>query len=208
MVVFDDIHWGEETFLDLIDGVAVLSSRAPLLLLCLARPELTDRRPEWPVALRLRPLPDEEVGELLPDTLPPELRQKITRAAGGNPLFVTEMVAMASESDNDVVVPPTLQALMAARLDHLPGPERSVLELGAVEGEVFHRGTVQALSEESRITPHLASLVRKELICPGEIVVPWRRRVSVSPPPDPGRDVRGSPEVDASRACTSVTRNG
>ncbi len=140
VVVFDDIHWGEETFLDLIDGVAVLSSRAPLLLLCLARPELTDRRPEWPVALRLEPLPDEEVGELLPDTLPPELRQKITRAAGGNPLFVTEMVAMASESDNDVVVPPTLQALMAARLDHLPGPERSVLELGAVEGEVFHRG--------------------------------------------------------------------
>ena len=166
VVVFDDIHWGEETFLDLIDGVALLSSRAPLLLLCLARPELTDRRPEWPVALRLRPLPDEEVGELLPDTLPPELRQKITRAAGGNPLFVTEMVAMASESDNDVVVPPTLQALMAARLDHLPGPERSVLELGAVEGEVFHRGTVQALSEESRITPHLASLVRKELISP------------------------------------------
>jgi class 3 adenylate cyclase/tetratricopeptide (TPR) repeat protein len=166
VVVFDDIQWGEETFLDLIDGVAVLSSRAPLLLLCLARPELTDRRPEWPVALRLRPLPDEEVGELLPNTLPPELRQKITRAAGGNPLFVTEMVAMASESANDVVVPPTLQALMAARLDHLPGSERSVLELGAVEGEVFHRGTVQALSEESRITPHLASLVRKELISP------------------------------------------
>ena len=79
---------------------------------------------------------------------------------------------MASESDNDVVVPPTLQALMAARLDHLPGPERSVLELGAVEGEVFHRGTVQALSQENRITPHLASLVRKELILPGEIVVP------------------------------------
>ena len=96
VVVFDDIHWGEETFLDLIDGLAVLSSGAPLLLLCLARPELAERRPEWPIALRLRPLLDEEVGELLPDSLPSDLRLKITRAAGGNPLFVTEMVAMTS----------------------------------------------------------------------------------------------------------------
>ena len=166
VVVFDDIHWGEETFLDLLDGVAVLSSGAPLLLLCLARPELAERRSEWPVALRLKPLPDEEVRELLPETLPSKLRRKITRAAGGNPLFVTEMVAIASESDADVVVPPTLQALMAARLDQLPSAERAVLEVGAVEGEIFHRGTVQALSEESRITPHLASLVRKELIRP------------------------------------------
>jgi class 3 adenylate cyclase/tetratricopeptide (TPR) repeat protein len=172
VVVFDDIHWGEETFLDLIDGVAVLSSGAPLLLLCLARPELAERRPEWPVTLRLKPLPDEQVGELLPVTLPPKLRRRITRAAGGNPLFVTEMVAMASESDDDVVVPPTLQALMAARLDQLPGPERAVLELGAIEGEIFYRGTIQALSEDSRITPHLASLIRKELIGPERSAFP------------------------------------
>jgi class 3 adenylate cyclase/predicted ATPase len=171
-VVFDDIHWGEETFLDLLDGVAVLSSGAPLLLLCLARPELAERRPEWPIALRLKPLPDEEVAHLLPEALPPNLRRRITRAAGGNPLFVTEMVAIASESDVDIVVPPTLQALMAARLDQLPSLERSVLEVGAVEGEIFHRGTVQALSHESRITPHLASLVRKELIRPERSVFP------------------------------------
>ena len=200
VVVFDDIHWGEETFLDLIDGLAVLSSGAPLLLLCLARPELAERRPEWPGALRLKPLLDEEVGELLPDSLPSKLRLKITRAAGGNPLFVTEMVAMASESDADVVVPPTLQALMAARLDQLPSAERSVLELGAVEGEIFHRGTVQALSDESRITPYLASLVRKELIRPVRSVFPGRRCFSVPPPSDPGRNVRRSPEVDASGA--------
>lgn len=172
VVVFDDIHWGEETFLDLIDAVAVLSSVSPLLLLCLARPELAERRPEWPVAFRLKPLPDEDVGELLPETLPEELRRKITRAAGGNPLYVTEMVAMASDGDEDVVVPPNLQALMAARLDQLPSAERSVLELGAVEGEIFHRGTVQALSDESRITPHLASLVRRELIRPEKTTVP------------------------------------
>ena len=164
VVVFDDIHWGEETFLDLLDGVALLSSGAPILLLCLARPELTERHAAWPVALRLKPLPDEEVEELLPETLASSVREKITRAAGGNPLFVTEMVAMASESDVDVVVPPTLHALLAARLDQLESAERSILERGAVEGEIFHRGTVQALSEDGQVTPRLASLVRKELI--------------------------------------------
>ena len=171
VVVFDDIHWGEETFLDLIDGVALLSSRAPLLLLCLARPELTDRRPEWPVALRLRPLPDEEVGELLPDTLPPELRQKITRAAGGNPLFVTEMVAMASESDNDVVVPPTLQALMAARLDHLrPGAIRARAGGSRRGGLPPGNGSGTLGREPDHSPPGLARSQGADL--PGKIVVP------------------------------------
>ena len=61
MVVFDDIQWGEETFRDLIEHVALLSSGASILLLCIARPELTERRPAWPVTLRLEPLGDEEV---------------------------------------------------------------------------------------------------------------------------------------------------
>src|SRR6185503_9939929 len=88
-------------------------------------------------------------------------------AAGGNPLFIEEMMAMAAEADGDVVVPPTLQALLAARLDQLEPAERSVLERGAVEGEIFHRGAVQALSpEETQVTPRLAALVRKELVKP------------------------------------------
>ena len=74
---------------------------------------------------------------------------------------------MAAESAGDVVVPPTLQALLAARLDQLEPAERSVLERGAVEGEIFHRGAVQALApEETQVTPRLAALVRKELIRP------------------------------------------
>jgi tetratricopeptide (TPR) repeat protein len=77
------------------------------------------------------------------------------------------MLAMAAEADGEVVVPPTLQALLAARLDQLETGERSVLERGAVEGEIFHRGAVQALApEESQVTPRLAALVRKELIRP------------------------------------------
>ena len=75
------------------------------------------------------------------------LRERIAHAAGGNPLFITEMLAMAGE-DGEVDVPPTLKALLATRLDQLDPDERRVLECGAVEGEVFHRGAVQALAPE------------------------------------------------------------
>ena len=71
------------------------------------------------------------------------------------------------QSGTDVLVPPNLQALLAARLDQLESAERSVLERGAVEGEVFHRGAVQALSDDGQVMPRLVSLVRKELIRPG-----------------------------------------
>ncbi len=167
VVVFDDIHWGEQTFLDLIEHVALLSSGAPILLVCLARPELVERRASWPVTLRIEPLGRAEVEELIPQRLNARLRERIARAAGGNPLFVGEMVSMADEARGDVAVPPTLHALLAARLDQLDVPERSVLERGAVEGEVFHRGAVQALTPtEAHVTRHLAALVRKELIRP------------------------------------------
>ena len=167
LVVFDDIQWGEETFLDLIEHVALLSSGAPILLLCIARPELTDSRSGWPVTLRLEPLGKEDVEELIPERISGELRAKIARAAGGNPLFIEEMLMMAGSVEGDVVVPPTLQALLAARLDQLETAERNVLERGAIEGEIFHRGSVQALApEETQVTPRLAALVRKELIRP------------------------------------------
>ena len=167
VVLFDDIQWGEETFCDLIEHVALLSAGAAILLLCIARPELTERRPAWPVTLRLGPLGDEDVDELIAERIPVELRERIARAAGGNPLFVEEMLAMAGEAEGAVVVPPTLQALLAARLDQLETAERSVLERGAIEGEIFHRGAVQALApEETQVTPRLAALVRKELIRP------------------------------------------
>jgi len=167
VVVFDDIQWGEETFHDLIEHVALLSSDASILLLCIARPELSELHPAWPVTLRLEPLGDKDVEELIAERILGELRAKITRAAGGNPLFIEEMLAMAEEEEGEVVVPPTLQALLAARLDQLETAERSVLERGAIEGEIFHRGAVQALAaDETQVTPRLAALVRKQLIRP------------------------------------------
>jgi len=170
--VFEDIQWAEETFLDLVEHVALLSTGAAILLACLARPELSERRPQWPIALRLEPLPESDADALLPDTLAEELRERIGRAAGGNPLFLTEMVAMARESEGEVAVPPTLHALLQARLDQLDEPERQVLERGAVEGEVFHRGAVQALSSDGQVTPRLAALVRRELIRPDRPQLP------------------------------------
>jgi class 3 adenylate cyclase/tetratricopeptide (TPR) repeat protein len=171
VVVFDDIQWGEETFLDLVESTALLSAGAPLLLLCMARAELLERRPSWPAALRLEPLPAEQADALIGDAVSGELRQRIAHAAGGNPLFISEMLAMAAE-DADVDVPPTLKALLTARLDQLDDAERKVLERGSVEGEIFHRGAVRALSEDGRVTPHLASLVRKQLIRPDKPLFP------------------------------------
>jgi class 3 adenylate cyclase/tetratricopeptide (TPR) repeat protein len=172
VVVLEDIHWGEETFLDLIEHVALLSSGAAILLLCLARQELIERRPQWPAPVRLGPLPDADAAALIPDELAGELRERISRAAGGNPLFLTEMAAMARDAEGEVAVPPSLQALLAARLDQLEQEERFVLERGAVEGELFHRGSVQALSPDGQVTPKLAALVRKELIRPDQPQLP------------------------------------
>jgi class 3 adenylate cyclase/tetratricopeptide (TPR) repeat protein len=174
--VFDDVHWGEETFLDLVEHVADLSRDAPILLLCMARPELLDRRAGWAggkvnaTSVLLEPLAPEEA-DLMIDSLAhldPDLRERIREAAEGNPLFVEEMVSLVKESgDGNVTVPPTIQALLAARLDQLDPSDRGVLERGAVEGRVFHRGAVQALSPgEAAMMDRLTSLVRKELVRP------------------------------------------
>jgi class 3 adenylate cyclase/tetratricopeptide (TPR) repeat protein len=172
VVLFDDIQWAEESFLDLVESAALLTRDAPVLLLCMARPELVERRPAWPAPIRLEPLAADEAEKLLPDALDSDLRARIARAAGGNPLFLTEMVAMASEADGEVAVPATLRALLATRLDQLETEERSVLERGAVEGEIFHRGAVQALSRDGQVTPRLAALVRKGLIRPDKAQLP------------------------------------
>jgi class 3 adenylate cyclase/tetratricopeptide (TPR) repeat protein len=185
VVVLDDIHWGEEAFLDLVDHVADLSRDAPILLLCMARPELLDRRPNWgggklnATTLLLEPLAEGDADALvtsLLDGAPADeaLRARILAAAEGNPLFVQEMVALLRESPGGTVaVPPTIQALLAARLDQLDVSERVVLERGSVEGRVFHRGAVQALSpDEAELVGPLTALVRRELVRPDRPQLP------------------------------------
>jgi class 3 adenylate cyclase/tetratricopeptide (TPR) repeat protein len=166
VVVLDDIQWGDDTFLDLVESAALLSASVPLFLLCMARPDILERRPGWPGTLRLEPLRPEDADELIGEEVSAELRERIARAAGGNPLFISEMLAMAA-GNAEVEVPPTLKALLAARLDQLDESERRVLERGSVEGEIFHRGAVQALTpEETQVTSRLAALVRHQLVRP------------------------------------------
>jgi class 3 adenylate cyclase/tetratricopeptide (TPR) repeat protein len=183
--VFDDLHWAEPTFLDLVDHVADWSRDAPILLVCIARPELLDRRSTWAggklnaTTVLLEPLTAEETDELIDrllgdSDLAEPLRARIREGAEGNPLFVEQMLAMVAESPNgDVVVPPTIQALLAARLDQLDPSERGVLERGAVEGKIFHRGGVEALApDEPDVPTKLMALVRKELVRPDRTQLP------------------------------------
>ena len=180
VVVIDDLQWGEPVFIDLVEHVADLSRDAPIFLLCVARTELLEVRPDWgggklnATSLLLEPLGAEECAELMDqlviDTpLDSSLRERITVASAGNPLFVEEMLAMVREhgGDDEIAVPPTIHALLQARIDSLDGDVRVVMERGSVEGEVFHRGAVAVLSPEPVrpvVEAHLATLVRKELI--------------------------------------------
>jgi class 3 adenylate cyclase/tetratricopeptide (TPR) repeat protein len=183
--VFDDLHWAEPTFLDLVDHVAEWSRDAPILLVCIARQELLDRRPTWAggklnaTTVLLEPLTAEETDELIERLLgdaelDDALLRRIREAAEGNPLFVEQMLAMVADSPNgDVVVPPTIQALLAARLDQLDPSERGVLERGSVEGKIFHRGGVEALApDEADVPTRLMALVRKELVRPDRTQLP------------------------------------
>jgi class 3 adenylate cyclase/tetratricopeptide (TPR) repeat protein len=185
VVVFDDLHWGEPTFLDLVEQVADLSRGAPVFLLCLARPELLERRPAWgggklnATTVLLEPLNSDEAGELIERLLPtdgvtdPALRARALETAAGNPLFLEEIAAVATSSGSNVLIPPTIQALLAARLDQLDPAERRVLERGSVEGNSFHRGAVEALGpEETSVPAKLVTLVRKDLVRPDEATFP------------------------------------
>ncbi|MDX6364886.1 MAG: hypothetical protein QOC85_3947 [Streptomyces sp.] len=183
VLVFEDIHWGAPTFLDLIDHISDLARGAPILLLCVARPELLDGRPGWAggklnaTTTLLEPLTADESTALLDGLDAPEIdeetRTRIVTAAGGNPLYVEEMLALALEG-GDVRAPSTIQALLQARLDRLDTHERAVIERGAVEGELFHRGAVRQLTNGSSdgLDTQLIGLVRKELIRPDRATFP------------------------------------
>ncbi len=193
IVVFDDLNWAEHTLLDLIEHVVEWSRDAPILVVCLSRPELLDLRPAWgggkrnATSIFLEPLSERE-SDLLIDNLvggvllDAGVRARIHEAAAGNALFVEEMVAMLVDEgflrrENGawvvtgdlagVRVPPSIEVLLASRLDQLGGPERRLLERAAVEGNVFHRGSVEALfprAEREEVARCLQHLVRKELI--------------------------------------------
>ena len=202
VVVFDDVHWGEETFHDLVEHLAEWSRGAPILLLCMARPELLEVRPGWgggklnATSVLLEPLSDDECTQLVANLvgeaeLAEEVESRIAEAAEGNPLFVEEMLSMliddgllvredgrwtAAGDLRAFPVPPTIQALLAARLDQLSVDERTAIEPAAVEGKVFHEGSVVQLTPAgAAISEALSALVRKELIRPDRPVFAGER---------------------------------
>ena len=195
MVVFDDLHWAEPTFLDLVEHLTDLSRGAPIVVLCIARPELLEQRAGWgggklnATSILLEPLSGDETRQLITNllsraTLAPEAAARIAEATEGNPLFAEELLAMlihdrllrredgrwaVAEELAVLPVPPTIQALFAARLERLPDDERSLLAHASVEGTVFHREALAELapvSLEPVAERSLTSLVRRDVICP------------------------------------------
>jgi len=188
ILVLDDIQWAEPVFLDLIEHLSDWSRDAPIFLLCIARPELLELRPGWgggklnATTILLEALSGEDCELLISRLaggaqLTDDVRARILQAADGNPLFIEEMLATVSEvgGGGEVVVPPTIQALLQSRLDRLGPGERDMIGRGAVEGQVFHRSTVVELApatERDEVPMHLLSLVRKEMIRPDHPTYP------------------------------------
>jgi class 3 adenylate cyclase/tetratricopeptide (TPR) repeat protein len=164
VVVFDDLQWAEPTFLDLIDHVTDLARDAPMLLVCLARPELLDVRPGWgggklnATTMLLEALTDAESAQLVDNLLlarvDAAVKERIAAAAEGNPLYLEEMLAMVGEGRNgDLAIPPTIQALLAARLDRLAPDERTTVECAAVQGQEFRHDALSSLVPEDLVRP-------------------------------------------------------
>jgi class 3 adenylate cyclase len=198
VVAFDDIHWAEPPLLDLIDELADWLADVPVMLLCMARPELLEARPGWAggklnaTTLLLEPLSEAEsdslLRALLGDDLPDTVAERIVAAAEGNPLFAEELVGMLFDDghlrrgDGGVEVagaierldlPPTIQALLTARLDRLSGPERGVVERASIEGQVFHLGALAALgAAPDEITTTVRTLARKQLFRADQAALP------------------------------------
>ena len=180
VLLFEDVHWADPPLLDLIELLTDLTSDAPLLIVCLAREEFAELRPAWvkegdrASALRLERLSDAETAELIDDLgvglVPAEQRGRLVARAEGNPLFVEQMLALLGESDGEadsVAIPPTIEALLAARLDRLSVDELHAIGAASVVGREFWAEAIAALSAAGgslRLDAALDSLVRKQLV--------------------------------------------
>ncbi|HYZ76943.1 MAG TPA: adenylate/guanylate cyclase domain-containing protein [Gaiellaceae bacterium] len=178
VLVFEDIHWAEDPLLDLVEHLAAWVRDVPVLLLCLARPELLDVRPGWgggrvrATAIELEPLglaESEELADALlaEHHLPEEMRDLVLEKTEGNPLFVEETVRMLVEEDGRAVelIPDTLQALIAARIDRLPQPQKTLLQRASVMGRIFWPGAVARLAPDlDDLDPLLEDLLLREFV--------------------------------------------
>jgi tetratricopeptide (TPR) repeat protein len=189
--VIDDLQWAEPRFLELLEHVADFATDAPILLACMARPELLDEHPGWAggklnaTSILLEPLDPGACGALVANLLTvavdEAVRDRIVDAAGGNPLFAEEVTGLLVDEGHvaleegrwvttgdlaEAPVPPTIAALLAARLDTLPAPERRLLDVASVMGQVFYPAAVRAIARQGpdAVAAGLRSLVRHQFV--------------------------------------------
>jgi class 3 adenylate cyclase len=179
VLVFEDLHWADNDLLDFVDHLVDWATDVPMLCVCTARPELLERRPTWgggkPNAstISLSPLSDEEtarlIGVLLERALlPAEQQAELLARAGGNPLYAEQFARMSAErgGGGELLLPETVQGIIAARLDGLEPEEKALLQDAAVIGKVFWAGAVAQMDgrERATIEEMLHGLARKEFV--------------------------------------------
>jgi DNA-binding SARP family transcriptional activator len=184
LVVFEDLHWAEPTFLDLVESLALQPGQAPIALVCIARPELLELRPAWAaeterqVSVVLTPLGEAPAAELLDalttgQHIAPSTRTRVIDTAAGNPLYLEQLAVSVSEqagSEVRLALPPTLQALLTARLQRLGPGAGSVLARAAVIGKDFGEHEIRELLPPEARSPlgrNLKTLIAKGLVHQG-----------------------------------------
>ena len=179
VLVFEDLHWADDDLLDFVDHLVDWASGVPLFIVCVARPELLERRPGWSggkpnaLTLSISPLSDEDTARLLASlldrsVLPAELQATLLARAGGNPLYAEQFARLMAEtgSEAELALPENVQGIIAARLDGLPPDEKQLLQDAAVLGKVFWLGAVTAVGGRERRSAEeaLHALERKEFV--------------------------------------------
>jgi len=200
LIVIEDLHWAQPTLLDLIEYAVDLATNVPLLILATARPELLDQRPGWAsgrpnaALVRLEPLGPDDAADMLAGlpggtAVPEGLRRRILATAEGTPLYVEAFVGLLRDEGHlqraddgrwvatgemtALAVPPTVQALLAVRLDALPAPERILAERASVVGRSFESAMLGELDPELThdLGRRLLGLVRRELLRPDRAIL-------------------------------------
>src|SRR6266508_288119 len=181
VLIFEDLHWADESLLDFIDHLVDWATGVPLLVVCTARPELLSRRAGWgggktnAATISLSPLSGEETARLVHallerSVLPADIQATLIERAGGNPLYAEEFARMVDEldaaEDEEIRLPESVQGIIAARLDALPLEEKLLLQDAAVVGKVFWLGTLERIGKRDRAGAEqlLHALERKDFV--------------------------------------------
>lgn len=190
LLVFEDLHWAEQSLLQLLEQLVVRAPDGPVMIICLARPALLERHPDWGSRLRnytaiTLPALDNDNAQrllvaLLGEDTPQDLRDRVLARAEGNPFFLEEILHVLVDSGTlvrqngtwrvsgpvEVALPDTIHGTIASRLDLLSPLERRVMQAAAVAGRVFWPGALTATAElhGAEVLTALARLQERDLV--------------------------------------------